>query len=96
MGPLGRRPPRWRRRALAEGLTILRGRSRPHHHPPRAAGRSGANLAHRHNTTLEDLVRQLLDRELAADSAAWVDALFARMDEAGGDSRGATWSRDDL
>jgi len=63
---------------------------------PERLAEAARNYAHRHNTTLEDLVRQLLDRELAADSAAWVDALFARMDEAGGDSRGATWSRDDL
>ena len=54
------------------------------------------DYARRHHTTLEDLVRQLLGRELVNDGAAWVDDLFARMDQAGGDSRGATWTRDDL
>ncbi len=52
--------------------------------------------ARRHHTTPEDLIRQLLDRELAGEDAAWVEDLFARMDQASGDSCGATWTRDEL
>ena len=48
-------------------------------------------------TTLEDLLRQLLERELADDDAGrWCDDLFGRMDAAGGDSGGATWTRDEI
>ena len=63
---------------------------------PKRLAEAARAYARRHGTTLENLIRQLLDRELAADDAAWVDDIFARMDQAGGDSRGATWSRDDL
>ena len=62
---------------------------------PRLA-ETARDYARRHHTTLEDLDRQLLDRELGAEGTAWADDLFARMDEAGGDSGGATWARDDL
>ena len=58
---------------------------------------SAQRIAQRRGTTLEDLLRQLLERELAADEASrWCDDLFARMDAAGGDSGGATWTRDEI
>lgn len=62
---------------------------------PRQA-RAASDYAVRHHTTVEDLVRQALDRELAADADAWCDELFALMDAAGGNSQGATWTRDEL
>ena len=58
---------------------------------------SARRHAERRGTTLEDLLRQLLERELAADDEGrWCDDLFARMDAAGGDSGGATWTRDEI
>ena len=58
---------------------------------------SAQRCAKRRGTTLEDLLRQLLERELAADDAGrWCDDLFARMDAAGGDSGGAAWTRDEI
>ena len=57
---------------------------------------SARGHAERRGTTLEDLLRQLLERELAADEGPWYDDLFARMDAAGGDSGGATWTRDEI
>ncbi len=52
--------------------------------------------AHRHHVTPEELISQLLDRELAGDATAWVDDLFTRMDQAGGNSGGTAWTRDEL
>ena len=57
---------------------------------------SARGHAERRGTTLEDLLRQLLERELAADEGRWCDDLFARMDAAGGDSGGAAWTRDEI
>ena len=58
---------------------------------------SARRHAERRGTTLEDLLRQLLERELADDDAGrWCDDLFGRMDAAGGDSGGATWTRDEI
>ena len=62
---------------------------------PRQAA-AARDYATRHHTTLQDLIGQLLARELASDGAAWLTDLFARLDEAGGDSGGATWTRDEL
>ena len=58
---------------------------------------SAQRHAERRGTTLEDLLRQLLERELADnDAGRWSDDLFGRMAAAGGDSGGATWTRDEL
>ena len=62
---------------------------------PQLAAAAGDHARRRH-TTLEDLIRQLLARELFDDDSAWADDLFARMDEAGGDSGGTPWTRDEL
>jgi hypothetical protein len=45
---------------------------------------------------MEAEARDILARELFDDDTAWIDDLFARMDEAGGDSAGNTWTRDEL
>ena len=62
---------------------------------PRQA-EAALTYARQHHTTVQDWVRQLLERELQVDADAWCDELFRLMDEAGGDLRGATWTRDDI
>lgn len=58
-----------------------------------AAGRA---YAERHNTTLNALVRELLERTVHVDSAAAVEEMFRLMDDAPGHSRGQQWTRDEL
>ncbi|MBA2482325.1 MAG: hypothetical protein H0V44_16805 [Planctomycetes bacterium] len=52
--------------------------------------------AERHQVALNALVRSLLETTVRPSSAAWVDECFARLDAAGGDSRGLTWQRDQI
>lgn len=63
--------------------------------PPRLAA-AVRDHASRQHTTVEDLVRLVLDREFADDARRWCDEIFARMDAAGGNSQGARWTRDEL
>jgi len=58
--------------------------------------RAAQQLAHRQHTTLDQLVHQLLSRELASDAGAEADELFSLMDDARIDLTGLTWSRDEL
>ena len=52
--------------------------------------------AARFGTTVEDWIRQVIDRQVAADAQRWCEDLFAKMDAAGGNSHGRRWNRDDL
>lgn len=58
--------------------------------------RAASNYARQHHTTVEELVRQVLDRELVAEAGAWCDELFTLMDRAAINLRGQTWTRDEL
>lgn len=58
-----------------------------------AAGRAYARA---HDTSLNKLIRALLQRAVTAESGTWAQECFAKMDRAGGRSRGAAWRREDL
>jgi hypothetical protein len=57
---------------------------------------SGRRYAEKNQTSLNGLIRKLLEETVAANSADWVEACFELMDRAGGDSGGRTWCREDL
>jgi len=58
-----------------------------------AAGRA---YAERHHTTLNALVRDLLERTVRVDRLAAVDEMFRLMDRSPGHSHGQRWTRDEL
>jgi hypothetical protein len=57
---------------------------------------SGRAYAQRHGTTLNNLVRDLLRRATVEDRNRTVAEMFRLMDAHAGDSRGETWTREDL
>lgn len=57
---------------------------------------AGRDYAARQGTTLNQLVRDLLDRTTRQDRSAQVAEMFRLMDAHRGDSRGKRWKRDDL
>ena len=58
-----------------------------------AAGRA---YARQHNTSLNGLIRQLLEQAVLPSSAQWLDECFALMDQAAPNSQGEQWKREDL
>jgi len=58
--------------------------------------RSGRRYAEKHQTSLNALIRKLLDQTINIESTAWLDECFDLMDQAGGDSKGRKWRREDL
>ncbi len=52
--------------------------------------------AKRHGTTVNALVRQLLERTVQQDSKAKIEELLRLMDENPGDSGGWKWNREEL
>lgn len=58
---------------------------------------AGRAYARSHHTTLNDLIRELLQARAAPpDNGDWMGSAFALADRARGDSRGKTWRRDEL
>ena len=58
---------------------------------------SARSYAARHHTTLNGLIRTLLDRTLASDTQTGVFSEFFQLsDTHPGNSRGETWTRDEL
>jgi hypothetical protein len=58
--------------------------------------KSGREYAGRHKTSVNALIRSLLEQTVKSDSAQWLDECFALMDRAGGRSKGKRWRREDL
>jgi hypothetical protein len=57
---------------------------------------AGRRYAHRHQTTLNALVRELLLKTVVADREGIVDEMFRLMDAYPGRSKGRRWKREDL
>ena len=59
--------------------------------------RAGRNYAREHRTSLNNLIRQLLEHTVLRNpgTSGW-DEFFALADKAGGNSRGRRWKREDL
>lgn len=57
---------------------------------------AGRAYAQKHNTSLNALIRQLLEQTVLSESDQYLDECFALMDQANANSQGEKWSRDDL
>lgn len=57
---------------------------------------AGREYARRHHTTLNNLIRRLLEQTVLNSSGQWVEECFAVMDKAAATSGGARWIREEL
>lgn len=59
--------------------------------------KAGREYARAHHTSLNNLIRRLLERTVMRrqEEGAW-DRFFELADKAGGDSKGKRWKREDL
>jgi len=58
--------------------------------------RSGREYAKAHNTSLNAIIRQLLEKNVSKKSGAWFDECMHLMDRVQADSKGKKWTRDEL
>jgi hypothetical protein len=58
--------------------------------------KSGREYAEKHHTSVNALIRSLLEQTVRTDSAQWVDECFALMDRAEPRSKSTRWKREDL
>jgi len=58
--------------------------------------RSGRQYAEKHGTSVNALIRGLLEKTVTNDSMDWVDECFSLMDRANVKSNGTRWKRKDL
>jgi hypothetical protein len=56
----------------------------------------GRQYAEKHHTSVNALIRNLLEQTVKTDSIQWLDECFALMDRANAHSRGKRWKREDL
>ena len=58
--------------------------------------KSGRRYAEKHNTSLNALIRNLLEQVVKARSTAWLEECFQLMDRANASSHGKRWTREEL
>ena len=58
--------------------------------------KSGRRYAEKHNTSLNALIRNLLEQTVNPQSTAWLEECFLLMDRANASSHGKRWTREDL
>ena len=58
--------------------------------------KSGRRYAEKHQTSMNALIRKLLEQTVRLQSDAWLEECFNLMDRGGGDSKGQRWQREDL
>ena len=58
--------------------------------------KSGRRYAQKQNTSVNALIRKLLEQTVNPQYEEWMDECFSAMDRAGTDSKGKTWKREDL
>jgi hypothetical protein len=58
--------------------------------------KSGRRYAEKHQTSMNALIRKLLEQTVRLQSDAWLVECFDLMDRSGGDSKGRRWQREDL
>ena len=58
--------------------------------------KSGRRYAEKHQTSINALIRKLLEQTVRLQSEAWLAECFNLMDRAGGNSKGRRWQREDL
>lgn len=57
---------------------------------------AGRRYAQKHQTSLNALIRKLLEQAVVIDSTDWIDECFEKMDKLHIDSKGRQWRREDL
>ena len=58
--------------------------------------KSGRRYAQIHQTSLNAIIRKLLQQTVMFQSEDWLEDTFRLMDRAGGNSKGHKWNREDL
>lgn len=58
--------------------------------------KAGRQYAKEHDTSLNALVRQLLEQRVVTPPSDWLTECFELMDRAGANSGGTRWTRDEL
>ena len=58
--------------------------------------KKGRQYAAKHKTSINALIRKFLKQTVESQSVDWLDECFGLMDDAGGDSKGKRWQREDL
>ena len=58
--------------------------------------KSGRRYAQMHQTSINALIRKLLEQTVRLQSDDWIEESFRLMDRAGGNSKGRKWNREDL
>lgn len=58
--------------------------------------KSGRRYAEKHQTSMNALIRKLLEQAVRSRSKAWLEECFQLMDRAGADSKGKHWKREEL
>ena len=58
--------------------------------------KSGRRYAEKHQTSINALIRKLLEQTVRLQSDAWLVECFNLMDRAGGNSKGRRWQREDF
>ena len=58
--------------------------------------KKGRQYAAKHKTSINALIRKYLKQTVESQSDDWLDECFGLMDDAGGDSKGERWKREDL
>jgi hypothetical protein len=58
--------------------------------------KSGRQYAEQHQTSINALIRSLLEKTVKNDSTLWIEECFSLMDRAGVHSKGKCWKREDL
>lgn len=58
--------------------------------------KSGRDYAKQHNTSLNALIRELLQKKVEDSSINWLEECFLLMDKLNVNSKGKKWNREDL
>ena len=58
--------------------------------------KAGRQYAKKHNTSVNALIRKLLEQTVSSRSIDWLDECFKLMDQAEVNSQGKRWNREDL
>lgn len=58
--------------------------------------KSGRRYAEEHQTSINALIRKLLEQTVRLQSDDWLEESFNLMDRANGNSKGRKWKREDL
>ena len=58
--------------------------------------KSGRRYAQEHQTSMNALIRKLLEQTVKYQSEDWLEECYSLMDRAEGNSEGRKWNREDL